>query len=244
MTQERRYFIGTSGWNYAHWKVLFYPAGLSQKRWFGFYAKKFDTVEINYSFYRWPQEKTLLKWYNEAPTNFQFTMKVPKTITHIRKFHEVGEKVQEFYKLTDLLQEKAACYLFQAPPSMQFTEKNFVKLEQFCKTLDKARKNVIEFRDESWWNEEVYDLLKKYQVIFCITSGLGMPNDIIVTTKIAYFRFHGESYATEYSKKELEYYAEIMQKLACEQVYAYFNNDPNAYATYNAAELQRLLQIK
>jgi len=238
---NKRYFIGTSGWNYNHWKDLFYPSKLSQKHWFAFYASKFSTVEINYTFYRWPQEKTLLNWYNNAPTNFQFTLKVPRTITHIRKFHEVGEKVLEFYKLTELLQEKVACHLFQTPPSMQFNEKNFIKLEQFCKTLDKMKKNVIEFRDESWWNEKIYALLKKYHVIFCITSGLNMPDDIILTSNIAYFRFHGEGYATKYSNEELEKYAETMQKLDCEQVYAYFNNDANAYAPQNAAELKRIL---
>ena len=242
MSPEKTYHIGTSGWNYSHWRTLFYPEGLPQKGWLRFYASRFDTVEINYSFYRWPSEKTMQNWYKTAPENFQFTLKAPRTISHIKKFKDVSEKVQEFYRLTDLLKEKAACHLFQLPPSIRYNEKNFQIIELFCETLDPQRKNVIEFRDPTWWYEQVYALLKKYNVAFCITSGLEMPEEIIVTSDMAYFRFHGENYSTNYSKEELTKYARIMQDLDCERVYAYFNNDANAYAPYNAEALRTLLK--
>jgi len=236
-----RYFIGTSGFNYRHWKGKFYPKEISQKDWLSFYSKNFNTVEINYSFYRWPSQKTIKRWYESSPENFKFTLKAPRTITHIRQIKNTEKWVKNFYKLSSLLKEKFGCILFQLPPKMGFDLKNFEKLKKFLKSLDRKKENVIEFRDESWWNEEIYNLLEEQNVCFCIVNGLGMPKDIILTSNIAYFRFHGAHYSTCYSKREMKDYASEMKKLKVKKIFAYFNNDAMAFAVRNANELKNFI---
>ena len=235
-----RFYIGTSGWNYPHWKGKFYPKDLPSKGWLEFYSQKFDTVEVNNTFYRWPEAKTLKNWYYLVPDKFTFTIKAPRTITHIRKLIGVGDHLKTFYELADNLKEKLACLLFQLPPSFAYSQDNFLRVEKFLKQLDSSKLNVIEFRHASWWRDDVYYLLKKYKIIFCTVSGLDMPDDLVVTHRVAYLRFHGARYSSRYSNKELRKYAELI-KASKKSVFAYFNNDANSYAVDNAQELRRLL---
>jgi len=239
---KTEYLVGTSGWNYDHWKGKFYPEDVAKKGWFGFYAKAFDTVEVNYSFYRWPSEKTMTGWYERAPREFKFTLKAPRTITHVKKIVNVEKWVKDFYKLTALLKEKAGCHLFQLPPSLRCTDDNVELLKKFLRALDRGRDNAVEFRHKSWWDEKVYDLLRQHGATFCVVSGLGLPDDVVSTHDVAYFRFHGERYSTRYPKAAIREYAEAMKKLACRKVYAYFNNDAEAYAVANAKELRQALE--
>lgn len=239
----KQYHIGTSGWNYKHWQEVFYPKEIPKDKWFDFYADHFNTVEINYSFYRWPSKEILEKWRERAPKNFYFTLKSPRIITHTKKFKDVEKQVEDFYDVTDILKNKMACHLFQAPPSFKYTDNNFEKLEKFFKSLNKRKQNVIEFRDPSWWRNETYDLLRKYNIIFCIVSGLGMPDTVVATNKdIAYFRFHGQEYGGNYSNETLLRYADIFRKLEAEKIYAYFNNDIGGFAPKNASELLRMIK--
>ncbi len=241
--KNKRIFIGTSGWSYKHWAEKFYPKDIAKKDWFGFYTRNFGTVEINYSFYRWAKESTIKNWYKKAPKNFYITMKAPKTITHIKKLNDVNEKVGDFYRLTDLLHEKKGCHLFQLPPFIKYNKESFEKIQHFCESLNPKEMNVIEFRYKGWWKDKVYNLLKEYNVIFCIVSGLEMPDDIITTTETAYFRFHGQKYLSNYSDEELKNYAQKIKELDCKKIYCYFNNDINAYAPNNAKKLLNLLDI-
>jgi len=238
----KKYFIGTSGWNYEDWKNRFYPKELSQKEWLEFYSKHFKTVEINMTFYRWPKPSFLRSWYKRAPKNFKFTLKAPRTITHVRKLNNVERQVKDFYKLTDILKEKLACILWQLPPNFKPKEENIKKLEKFLKLLNKKYRNVIEFRSEEWWQEKIYQLLKKYKVCFCIVSGIEMPKTVVVTSDIAYFRFHGDNYSSCYSSISMKGYAKKMKKIKAREVYAYFNNDSNAYAVKNAQQLIKFLK--
>ncbi len=237
-----KYLIGTSGWNYESWIKRFYPKELRQKDWLEFYSKHFDTVEINMTFYRWPKPSFLSSWYKRAPKNFKFTLKAPRTITHVRKLNNVERQVKDFYKLADILKEKLACILWQLPPNFKAKKENIKKLENFLKLLDKKCRNVIEFRSEEWWQEKVYQLLKKYKVCFCIVSGMEMPKTVVVTSDIAYFRFHGDNYSSLYSEKQMKNYAEKMKNVKAKEVYAYFNNDSNAYAVKNAQQLKNFLE--
>ncbi len=244
---RKKYFVGTSGWNYGHWVGRFYSEGLSQKSWLEFYSQHFNTVEINMTFYRWPKQSFLELWYKKTPKDFKFTLKAPRTITHVRKLNNINRQVKDFYKLTSLLKNKLACILWQLPPTFKFSEKNLKKLENFLKILDKKHKNVIEFRDEEWWQEKIYRLLKKHRVCFCIVSGIEMPKTIISTAYFAYFRFHGDNYSSCYTEKQMQNYAEKMKELGkkgAREVYAYFNNDSNAYAIKNAKQLKEVLKIK
>lgn len=242
-TKIKRFFIGTSGWSYKHWDIKFYPKDLAKKDWFEFYTRNFKTVEINYSFYRWPRESIIRKWYKLAPKEFYFTMKAPRTITHIKKLKDINDKVGDFYKLTDLLQDKKGCHLFQLPPFIKYNKRSFETIKNFCESLNPKEKNVIEFRHRGWWKDKVYNMLKKYNITFCIVSGLQMPDDIIITTETAYFRFHGRKYVTNYSDEELKNYSNKIKELDCKKIYCYFNNDNNAYAPYNAKKLINLLRI-
>lgn len=238
---NKQYLVGTSGWNYKHWKKRFYPEHITKKEWFRFYSQNFSTVEVNYSFYRWPSKNTMKNWYKMSPPGFKFTMKAPRMITHIKKLKNAEKWVKDFYALTKILKEKMGCHLFQLPPNIGFKENNFAKLEQFLKVLDKRKDNVIEFRHDSWWRKEVYELLKEHKTIFCVVSGLGMPKDIASTHKTAYFRFHGKHYTEKYTKGQIENYAKIMKRAKNDKIYAYFNNDFNAYAVKNALQLKGML---
>jgi uncharacterized protein YecE (DUF72 family) len=234
----KSYMIGTSGWNYSHWKGKFYPPGLQSRMWLEFYAKEFDTVEVNYSFYRWPSEATMKGWYKRAPEGFKFTMKAPRLITHLKRLVDVESQVSDFYGLGDLLKEKLGCHLFQLPPSFKRTEENVETLKKFLKILDRKKDNAVEFRHKSWWSEDIYGLLKSHGAAFCTVSGLGMPEDIVTGARTAYLRFHGESYSTRYPESEMKKYARIIRGLDVERTYCYFNNDTNAYAIMNARELK------
>ena len=243
-----RYFIGTSGWSYGHWERRFYPKGLQQKKWLEFYSQHFYSVEINMTFYRWPKPSFFLSSYKRTPKDFRFTLKATRLITHIKKLKNVKKLVNDFYKLASLLKEKLACILWQLPPSFKPNGKNIKKLEKFLKLLNKKYKNVIEFRHEDWWQEKFYKLLEKYNVCFCIVSGIEMPKDVVVTSGIVYFRFHGDNYSSCYTEKQMKDYAEKMKKIVnrkskdkIKEIYAYFNNDSNAYAIKNAKQLKRFL---
>lgn len=236
-----KFFIGTSGWSYLHWRGRFYPQELSSYKWLEHYAKHFNTAEVNMTFYRWPNETLLKNWYKRTPQEFYFTLKAPQTITHIKKLKNVEVMLKQFYQLASLLKEKLACILFQLPPSLKF---NYEKLEGFLQDLNLEFKNVIEFRNESWWQDSTYKLMKKYNTSFCIVSAPRLPDEAIITSKIAYIRFHGLGwYSSNYSNAELKKWAEKIKKAtkSCREVYCYFNNDYNAYAIYNAIELKKLL---
>jgi len=236
-----KYFVGTSGFSYEHWISRFYPKSLERGDWLSYYAKYFNTQEINMSFYRFPFPNMLKGWYNKTPKSFVFTLKANRMITHVKKLNKVRRLVNDFYKLADLLKEKLGCILFQLPPNLKFDEK---RLESFLKILNDKYKNVIEFRNQEWYCKETYNLLKKYDVGFCVVSGLDMPPDVKVTSNLAYFRFHGPTgaYSSCYSKYQLKTWAEKIKKTKAKEKYAYFNNDDHAYAIKNAFYLKKLLK--
>lgn len=233
-------WLGCSGWYYGHWERLFYPEGLARNKWLEFYAKKFNTVEVNATFYHFPYPNMVKAWYDRTPKGFKFTLKANRMITHVKKLKDVKKLVDSFYRISDLLKEKLGCILWQFPPSLKL---NLERLENFCNDLNTKYNNVIEFRHKSWYCEDVYKLLKKKKIGYCIVSAPRLPEDIQVTSKVAYMRFHGKSrwYAHNYSKKELQEWVKRIKKLKARNVYVYFNNDYNAYAVKNCLELKRLL---
>jgi uncharacterized protein YecE (DUF72 family) len=235
---KTRYIIGTSGWNYPHWKKRFYPEDIYKKDWFSYYTKRFDSVEINSTFYRWPKQEQLKNWQKEAPVGFSYTIKAPQYITHMKRLKDPETHVSQFYATTDLLKQKKGCHLFQLPPSFKNDERNRTRLKAFMKALGGRKDNAIEFRDVSWWTEEIYRLCETYNVIFCSVIGLGMPEKFITTADKAYIRFHGEHYDTRYTKQQIKDFARSIEYLRCKKVYIYFNNDAYAYAPQNAQELK------
>lgn len=248
MNQGPEYFIGTSGWSYDDWVGKFYSQELKRSEWITYLTQFFNTVELNMSFYRFPFKNMLKGWKNKLPEGFQMTLKANRRITHFKKLQEVDDLLERFYHLTSFLEDRIGCILFQMPPFFMRTEQTMKDLISFLDILDVNQKNAIEFRHSSWWDEEVYEILRKKEVAFCTVSGLDMISDTVVTADFAYFRFHGpgEAYSSKYSEKELQQWADKIkltaQKSPLQKVYCYFNNDIGGYAVKDALKLKELLR--
>jgi uncharacterized protein YecE (DUF72 family) len=236
--------IGCSGWFYWDWKGKFYPAELPTNQWFEYYAGHFKTVELNASFYSWPTIATVKSWARQAKSrNFVYTVKVCELITHIKQFKGTKALVKDFGFIADLLGPRMGCFLFQLPPSFRYTP---ARLRTITSQLDPARRNVVEFRHSSWWNEDVYKAFRKAGIIFCSCSGPKLPGDLLKTADDIYIRFHGTErwYRHNYSDEELKQWAEKMKASDAKRIWAYFNNDYDGYAIQNAATLTQLLKRK
>jgi uncharacterized protein YecE (DUF72 family) len=237
------YYVGTSGWHYAHWRRRFYPAELPKKDWLGYYARRFNAVEINASFYRLPQESTLANWRQAVPSGFLFSLKASRFITHIKRLKDIQEPLQTFTGRAKSLLNHLGPLLYQLPPGLQ---RDDPRLESFLALLNKNLQHVIEFRHSSWINGTVFDLLLKYRVGFCIFDKPGFTTPNIVTASFAYIRFHGHHslYASSYPEAELAGWADKLRQLSPrpETVYIFFNNDAEGYALDNALTLRKHLQ--
>ena len=234
--------IGCSGYNYKEWRGPFYPQKLAQRRWLEHYASVFDTVEINNTFYRFPREQMLEKWTATVAKDFQFTLKGHRFITHRKKLNEATRPVKDFEALAKILKKNLGCILWQLPPNLH---RNDEKLEEFCQILDPAFKNVLEFRHNSWYTPEVYEILRKNNIIFSAISSPDFPDELVTTHKTGYLRFHGTGkdwYDYLYSKDELKEWKEKILKTDLEEIYIYFNNDIHAHAPKNAAQLKELFE--
>ena len=237
-----KYHIGCSGYFYWGWKGKFYPEDLKPNQWFKYYSSVFDTVEINSTFYHFPKSSTIKKWYKDSPENFVFSVKVNKTITHLKKFKDTQDLINQFYKVvSENLNEKLGTFLFQLPPSYKYSKNN---LQKIINQLNPEFKNVVEFRHKSWWNEEVYKILKENNICFCSISSPKLPEDLIKTSDFGYVRFHGKEgwYNYDYSDKELKEWAEKIKQAQFKECFIYFNNDYNAYAPKNALTLKEMLK--
>lgn len=230
------FFVGCSGWYYKHWKDIFY--NVSQKKWLSFYASKFRTVELNSTFYRFPNDKTVELWLSNTPENFIFSLKVSRLVTHIKRFH--GDYLENFYNLCKKFGDKLGCVLFQLPPNFTYKPEY---LRRILASVDPDFMNVFEFRHKSWLTSEVYDALRENGISFCIVSSPKMPGDFIRTSENIYIRFHGSTamYASDYSRRELASWAGKISNSGAKKVFAYFNNDVGAFAPKNALELLKLL---
>ena len=236
--------IGTSGWHYKHWLGgVFYPEGTTGAQMFDFYARHFDTVEINNSFYRLPPEKTFDSWRESSPRKFCFAVKASRFITHMKKLKEPESSSEKFFLAAEHLQEKLGPILFQLPPRWKL---NIERLREFLESLPREHKYVVEFREESWLVPEVFELLRKYNVAHCIHDFADMKVPHELTARFTYIRFHGPTsakYYGWYSTRELQAWAQRIEswrgKLS--EVYVYFNNDPEGAAVRNALELKTLL---
>jgi uncharacterized protein YecE (DUF72 family) len=240
--QPPQYNIGCSGWYYWHWHKLFYPETLARNEWFSHYAKNFKTVELNAPFYSWPTVTTVKTWLKQAGRRkFIYTVKVCELITHVRRFKAAKQLTMDFGLIADLLGPRMGCFLYQLPPSYHYTP---TRLKQILTQLDLRRRNVVEFRHKSWWNEKVYKSFHETNTIFCSCSGPRLPDELITTTDEVYIRFHGTKqwYRHNYTKEELKVWAERIRESKAKRVWAYFNNDRDGFAIKNAKEFLRLLK--
>ena len=238
-----KFYIGTSGWHYEHWKDIFYH-DLKTVKWLNYYSVHFDTVELNNSFYHLPTEKAFKHWHDSVPENFIFSVKVSRYITHIKRLKNSNEAMDKFLSRAGFLDDKLGVLLYQLPPQMKL---NLERLEEFLAYLPASLQHVFEFRNESWIVGPTFDLLRKYHAGFCIFNMPGYSSPLITTSGFSYIRFHGSEglYSSNYSNIELKKWAKDIKKLSAdlESVYIYFNNDAGAYAIDNAQMLKRLLDI-
>jgi len=238
-----KWHIGCSGFHYKHWKGEFYPEDLPQRKWFEFYCEHFKTLELNVTFYHFPQPAMLEGWYDRSPAEFRFSVKAPRGITHFKQFHNVGELISRFYEtINGGLKEKLGPVLFQMPPRFTYKEE---RLERIVQSLDASFNNVIELRDPSWWQEDIFEQFSKHHITFCGQSHPKLPDDIIQTTDSIYYRFHGvpQLYSSPYSKEFLQKVVdEIKHNKKVKQAWLYFNNDIGASAIQNANEIMSMIK--
>jgi uncharacterized protein YecE (DUF72 family) len=233
--------VGCSGWFYWHWRGKVYPENLPTSMWFTHYARRFKTVELNAPFYSWPTVAAVRAWTRPlGRSNFVFTVKASELITHVKRFNGTKTLIKDFGHIADLLGPRMGCLLFQLPPSFHYTQ---ARLNRIVGQLDTARRNVVEFRHRSWWNENVYAAFRKAGIIFCSCSGPRLPDQLVKTTKEIYVRFHGTKrwYRHDYTMEELHIWADRIKKSGASRVWAYFNNDREGFAIKNARALLRLL---
>ena len=234
--------IGCSGWVYKHWRGIFYPEGLPQKRWFERYAEEFDTVEINASFYRLPLASTFEGWRDKAPSGFRYAIKVNRFITHLKKLAGVDEEIARFIALTRPLGPALGPLLYQLPPSLHL---NLERLEAFLKLLPGDIHHVFEFRHKSWYVPETYALLDRYGVSFCVHDMRGSICERIAVGPIVYVRFHGGTgkYWGRYSDEKLLGWTDwlIEQSGAGRSCWCYFNNDIHGHAIEDARTLRSMV---
>jgi uncharacterized protein YecE (DUF72 family) len=237
-----RHFIGCSGWFYWHWRDCFYPEGSPSSAWFDHYASQFRTVELNAPFYGWPTVGTVKTWVRQAGRRkFVYTVKVCELITHVKRFVGTKTLVKDFGHIADLLGDRMGCFLFQLPPSYRYAP---ARLKTIVSQLDPERRNVVEFRHKSWWNERVYDAFRDAGIAFCSCSGPRLPDELVTTADDVYIRFHGTTrwYRHDYTTEELTVWADRIRASGAKRVWAYFNNDREGFAIKNARELIRLLK--
>jgi uncharacterized protein YecE (DUF72 family) len=243
MPSPRAIRIGCSGWNYRHWRKLFYPEGMPMKDWFRFYAEQFDTVEINNSFYRLPTAETFDKWRAQAPPGFNYAVKANRYLTQAKKLKDCAEPVARMMAPVRHLDSTLGPILYQLPPSLRI---NLPRLEEFLTLLPHDLIHVFEFREPSWYIAETFDLLAHHGASFCCHDMAGSASERLAIGPVAYVRFHGAAgkYWGRYSDETLMGWTDWM----CDQaangrtVWAYFNNDIEAHAIADALTLKAMVR--
>jgi uncharacterized protein YecE (DUF72 family) len=230
--------IGCSSYNNRYWKGIFYPEDLPTSKWFDYYCQHFDTYEMNGTFYKFPTVRIFENWYKKVPEGFLFSVKAPKDITHFKKFVDCETLLADFYNFCEKgLKEKLGPILFQLPPSYNFTPE---RLHNIINSLDKKFQNVVEFRHQSWWNQEVWEALLQNNITFCSVSYPGLPEDILTQFPIIYIRFHGNKklFYSGYSKEDLDKIKNAISDSST-QAFVYFNNTAGTEGILNTLEFKK-----
>ena len=240
-----RIFIGTSGWHYKHWRDLFYPKELATSAWLEFYSKLFNSVELNNSFYHLPSLNAFDTWRETTPTHFRFAVKGSRFITHMKKLKDPESSTPKFFAGANRLRKKLGPVLFQLPPHWKV---NPERLEEFLSSIERGHQYAFEFRDDSWYTREVYEVLKRHNAALCIHDLAGKQSPIEITASFTYIRFHGPTeakYSGSYSDAQLKDWARRLDhwRPKLKGIYAYFNNDVGGHAPKNARKLTSLLEL-
>ncbi len=235
--------IGTSGWHYKHWIGKFYPKDAKPKELIELYTKTFSTVEINNTFYRLPERSTFDAWFHSVPEHFIFSVKASRYITHVKKLKEGRKGFDKLTERLEVLKNKTGPILFQLPPGWQYNAERF---KQFISDLPNHYRYAFEFRNPSWYNDEVYDLLRQINAAFVIYELEGHISPLSLTSDFAYLRLHGpgDKYQGSYDDATLNKWLERFKDWKnndIKEVYCYFDNDQKGFAAFNAKRMMELL---
>ncbi len=254
MAADTQLFVGTSGWIYKDWAGHFYPKGMKDADKLSYFSSQFSTVEINSTFYHPPRGTSVKRWYELAPSDFTFAIKLNRYLTHTKRLlpdEDFSQALNDFYALLKHLKEKLGIILVQLPPSMQVNYDRIINLanltQQAEETYGIAFPLAIEFRHKSWFMPDTFKLLHNFNIAHVINDSPGRwPASTDVVGKVAYIRFHGNKrlYRSSYSDEELEQWAKFIKNecARCEKVFIYFNNDHDAVAVGNARTLIKKLR--
>lgn len=234
--------IGTSGWQYKHWRGVFYPDRLKVREWLAYYAEQFDCVEVNSTFYRLPGREAIAAWRDSVPSGFVFAVKAPRRITHFKKLKNCGVELDTLFGQLEAFGDSMGPVLFQLPPRWRC---NIRRLESFLDALPSNHRSVFEFRDPTWHNDEVYALLASRSVTFCVFDGGGGAAPIIAAGDLVYVRLHGPgtAHTGTYRAPGLRNWVDRAHgwNRRSKEVFLFFDNDERAYAVKNAARTIGLL---
>lgn len=237
------FFVGTSGWTYDHWKGIFYPAGLTRSHWFDFYARRFNSVEINATFYRAFKDQTYQTWKSRAPEGFRYALKVPKTITHRKLLRDVEADIQAFCHSAAQLDDTFQMVLLQISPNTPY---DHGLLRSALQAFPDPTRVAVEFRAGYWFNPHTENILSSLGSTFCNVDSPRQRMTDVLTSDRAYLRLHGRDqwYTSDYREEDLQQIAGIAHKLVsrgARQVNIYFNNDFGGFAPVNAHTLAGML---
>jgi uncharacterized protein YecE (DUF72 family) len=230
-----KHYVGTSGYSYKEWKGSFYPEKLAAKDMLPFYASRFDSVELNNTFYRIPQTTMIESWLAQVPESFRFSVKASQRITHFKRLKEATEVTKFFLDTVTALKERLGVVLFQLPPNMK---KDFDRLTAFLDELPQAVPAAFEFRHPTWFDDDVIDLLRKHNRVVCVSDTDELPaSHIDRTTNWGYLRLRRVSY----SEAELEQWVSRIKAQGWDSVYVFFKHEDEATGPKLAARFIEML---
>lgn len=235
--------IGCSGWQYRHWRGDFYPADLPAARWLEYYAQRFDTVEINNTFYRLPEAPTFAAWARRVPAGFVFALKASRFLTHMKKLKDPADPLQRFFTRAKHLRTSLGPVLYQLPPHWPV---NLERFRSFLRALPRGRRHAVEFREPSWYAPEVFALMERHRVALCLHDMPGSAPERVAIGPFVYVRFHGvQKYSGRYDDRTLQTWAAWLaeQRRGGRPIYAYFNNDVGGHAPRDALRLRRMIRV-
>jgi uncharacterized protein YecE (DUF72 family) len=228
-------YAGTSGWAYPAWRPAFYPAKLASAKFLGYYASRLNSTEVNYTFRRFPTGKLLDGWITSTPTHFQFAIKAHQSITHVKRLRDAGEMARSFIRALEPLRDanRLGPVLFQLPP---FLKCDPPRLKDFLAQLPEGRRAAFEFRDPSWFCDEIYSLLRGANTSLCIAESEKLETPNVRTADFCYLRLRDpEKFISAKARSKL---LARVQDLAQEgDVFAYFKHEDSPQGAIHAEEL-------
>jgi uncharacterized protein YecE (DUF72 family) len=232
--------VGTSGYSYKQWKGSFYPADLPAAAMLRFYAQRLRTVEINNTFYRMPSEALLAGWAEDVPESFTFVLKASRRITHVKRLSNVGEELAYFFRVASVLGRRLGPVLFQLPP---FSKKDAGRLRDFLAQVPEGRRVALEFRHESWFDDEVYDVLRSRGAALCVADVAeddGITSPLVATAPWGYLRLR----RPDYGEPELAQWSERIRAQAWDSAFVFFKHEDEGKGAAFAERLAALAAVR